>query len=132
MPVLYAARGSEPKRVGVRMSADKRLFGFSRFWQGESDRRRWIFVVIAVVALVIRLTPLLRAGDRWAVLDDSHDYLALSKGISPDVALRDGRTLDARRRNYYAHLVILFCLRSCLRTFGGSWRSRRCSVPQFV
>jgi len=81
MPVLYAARGSEPKRVGVRMNVDKRLFGFSRFWQGESDRRRWIFVVIAVVALVIRLTPLLRAGDRWAVLDDSHDYLALSKGI---------------------------------------------------
>src|SRR5229473_4230704 len=81
MPVLYAARGSEPKRVGVRMNVDKRLFGFSRFWQGESDRRRWIFVVIAAVALVIRLTPLLRAGDRWAVLDDSHDYLALSKGI---------------------------------------------------
>src|SRR5216684_3789810 len=81
MPVLYAARGSEPKRVGVRMNADKRLFGFSRFWQGESDRRRWIFVVIAVVALVIRLTPLLRARDRWAILDDSHDYLALSKGI---------------------------------------------------
>src|SRR5260370_40580395 len=82
MPVLYAARGSEPKRVGVRRNADKRLFGFSRFCQGESDRRRWIFVVIAVVALVIRVTPLLRAGDRWGVLDDAHGSLALSKRIA--------------------------------------------------
>jgi hypothetical protein len=54
---------------------------FSRLGQGESDGRRWIFVAIAAVALVIRLTPLLRAGDRWAILDDSYDYLALSKGL---------------------------------------------------
>jgi len=52
-----------------------------RLWQGESDERRWVFVAIATVALVIRLTPLLRAGDRWAILDDSYDYLALSKGL---------------------------------------------------
>ena len=63
------------------MNADKRLFGFSRFWQRESDRRRWILGAIAAAALVIRLTPLLRAGDRWAILDDSYDYLALRKGL---------------------------------------------------
>jgi 4-amino-4-deoxy-L-arabinose transferase-like glycosyltransferase len=36
---------------------------------------------VAMAALAVRLTPLLRAGEHWAVLDDSYDYLALRKGL---------------------------------------------------
>ena len=62
------------------MNADKRFAGFTRFHHGHSEAR-WILVIIAALALAVRLAPLLRAGDRWAILDDSYDYLALSKGM---------------------------------------------------
>ena len=62
------------------MNADKRFAGFTRFHHGHSEDR-WILVIIAALALAVRLAPLLRAGDRWAILDDSYDYLALSKGM---------------------------------------------------
>jgi hypothetical protein len=62
------------------MNAGKRFLGFARFRLGRSGDR-WILVIIAVLALAVRLAPLLRAGDRWAILDDSYDYLALRKGL---------------------------------------------------
>lgn len=40
-----------------------------------------ILQTIACGALLLRLLPLLRPGDSWAVLDDSHEYLALAHGI---------------------------------------------------
>jgi hypothetical protein len=62
------------------MNAVKRCFGLGRLWRSHSDDR-WILVIIAMIALAVRLAPLLRAGDHWAVLDDSYDYLALRKGL---------------------------------------------------
>src|SRR5580704_7077626 len=40
-----------------------------------------ILLAIACGALILRLLPLLRPGDGWAVLDDSHGYLALAHGL---------------------------------------------------
>jgi len=40
-----------------------------------------ILLAIAGGALLLRLLPLLRPGDWWAVLDDSHEYLALTHGL---------------------------------------------------
>ena len=40
-----------------------------------------ILLAIACGALLLRLLPLLRPGDWWAVLDDSHGYLALAHGL---------------------------------------------------
>jgi hypothetical protein len=40
-----------------------------------------ILLVIAGGALLLRLLPLLRSGDWWSVLDDSHGYLALAHGM---------------------------------------------------
>jgi hypothetical protein len=55
---------------------------------GTPDTRRWqdrhsihILQAIASGALLLRLLPLLRSGDWWAVLDDSHEYLSLAYGI---------------------------------------------------
>jgi hypothetical protein len=62
------------------MNADKRFLGFARVRLGRSGDR-WILVFVAALALAVRLAPLLRAGDRWAILDDSYDYLALRKGL---------------------------------------------------
>jgi hypothetical protein len=42
---------------------------------------RSILLLLAVVALVVRLAPLLRAGHQWAVLDDSHAYLRVAQGL---------------------------------------------------
>ncbi len=40
-----------------------------------------ILLTIAILALLIRLLPLLQPGDHWAMLDDSHEYLELAKGM---------------------------------------------------
>jgi hypothetical protein len=49
---------------------------------GASRGETRVIFAIAAIALMVRLTPLLRAGDSWAVLDDSHEYLALVHGMS--------------------------------------------------
>ena len=40
-----------------------------------------LLACIAGVALLVRLLPLIRAERTWAVLDDSHEYIALQKGL---------------------------------------------------
>ena len=40
-----------------------------------------ILLILAGLALVVRLLPLLRSGDSWTILDDSNEYLALVHGL---------------------------------------------------
>lgn len=39
-------------------------------------------LLIAGTALLVRLLPLLLAGDHWAIMDDSREYLALVRGMA--------------------------------------------------
>jgi hypothetical protein len=55
--------------------------GASGMWHALDSRPVRILLTIANAALLIRLLPLLHPGDHWAVLDDSHEYLALAKGM---------------------------------------------------
>jgi hypothetical protein len=49
--------------------------------QAAKRNPRLLLACIAGVALLVRLLPLIRAGSSWAVLYDSHEYIALQKGL---------------------------------------------------
>jgi hypothetical protein len=45
-------------------------------------RNSSILIALSAMPLVLRLLPLLRPGDRWTILDDSNEYLALARGLN--------------------------------------------------
>ena len=46
---------------------------------------------VCAIALGIRLLPLLRSGDEWALMPDSFKYIALDRSVFPAAASGDGR-----------------------------------------
>jgi hypothetical protein len=45
-------------------------------------RNSSVLIALAALAFILRLLPLLRSGDKWTILDDSNEYLALVRGLN--------------------------------------------------